>query len=161
MNYGGIDNGVSGTIGILTPSGSVFTETPAKKELNYTKNKSLITRIDSVGLKCLLEKYSDKCFFLIERPMVNPKMFKATISAVRALEATLNVIEILGIPYQYIDSKEWQKNILPSGIKGRDELKLASMNIGYRLFPEHHELITKNKDADGLLIAEYCKRLKQ
>jgi len=47
--------------------------------------------------------------------------------------------------------------LLPQGIKG-DELKVASKDIGCRLFPEHTELIVKHKDADGILIAEYCRR---
>ena len=75
--------------------------------------------------------------------------------AVRAFEATIVALEQLHIPYQYIDSKEWQKALLPKGCKGK-ELKKASHDIATRLFP----VITlkKNEDADGLLIAEYAKR---
>lgn len=152
----GIDNGVSGTIAILSEE-SFVCATPVKKEQNYTKKKDNISRVEVIQLHNLLSAYTDP-IILIERPMVNPKMFKATLSAVRALEATLNVIELLELPYQYIDSKEWQKALLPEGVKGRPELKKASVDIGCRLFPQHREIIEKHGDADGLLIAEYCRR---
>lgn len=153
----GIDNGPTGTIGIITPNFNIFIETPIKKEQNYTKKKGNISRIDVIKLFDLF-KDLENCFALLERPFVNSKMFNATLSSVRALEATLNVIELLKIPYQYIDSKEWQKELLPQGTKGTPDLKKASMDIGCRFFPNHSELIAKHGDADGILIAEYCRR---
>ena len=155
--YIGIDNGVSGTIGIISEKGVSFLETPSKVEQSYTKKKGNITRIDFQKLYILLKGMKD-CHVMVERPMVNPARFKATVSALRAMEATLIVLEILKMPYEYIDSKEWQKALLPQGIKGEAELKKASVDIGRRLFPQHENLIVKHKDADGLLIAEYCKR---
>jgi hypothetical protein len=56
--------------------------------------------------------------------------------------------------YEYIDSKEWQKSLLPKGLKGSEELKKASLDVGKRLFPS----LDIKKDADGLLIAEYLRR---
>ena len=156
MTYIGIDNGVSGTIGIISPDGVVFESTPVKSEQNYTKKKGNITRVDVVELYRLLDGY-DSVMCLIERPMVNPGRFKATLSAIRSLEATLNVLEMLQYPYQYIDSKEWQRELLPKGVKG-EELKTSSRDIGTRLFPSFRDVIHKHKDADGLLIAEYAKR---
>ncbi len=154
----GIDNGVSGTIGVISEEGkSDFYNTPVKSEQSYTKAKQNITRIEVNKLKEILGKYSNAKVF-VERPMVNPKMFKASISAVRSLEATLNVLELLELPYQYCDSKEWQKSLLPKGTKGSPALKKASHDIGIRLFPDHREEIEKHKDADGLLIAEYFRR---
>ncbi len=160
--YVGIDNGVTGTIGVVFPDGtSRLIKVPVHKEQNYTKKKGNISRIKGGELYLFL----DDCvapgvipvFCAIERPMVNPKRFTATISAIRALEATLIVVEMLDLPYMYIDSKEWQKELLPKGCKG-DDLKPASRDIGCRLFPQHREIIEKHKDADGILIAEYLKR---
>ena len=156
--YIGIDNGVSGSIGIIRGEETFFLNTPTKSELNYTKKKAIITRIDHNLLASILAAYKDNCFVILERPMVNPQRFQATTSALRALESTLIVIENLNLPIAYIDSKIWQKMLLPSGIKGSDELKKASMDIGCRLFPQHAENIKKHKDADGMLIAEYCRR---
>ena len=76
------------------------------------------------------------------------------------LEAELCVVEMLSMPHIYIDSKQWQRELLPQGIKGSAELKKASKDIGSRLFPLHTNLITKHKDADGILIA-YWARMNQ
>lgn len=156
MNYIGIDNGTTGTIGVVGDM-SLFVKAPVKKEQNYTKKEGSVSRIDVVKLREILVDIQNP-FALLERPFVNPKMFNATLSAIRALEATLNVIEILNIPYTYIDSKQWQSVMLPSGVKGSADLKKASLDIGCRLFPQHRELIEKHGDADGLLMAEYWRR---
>lgn len=149
----GIDNGVSGTIGIITGDGKALSvKTPTKIEQSYTKAKAKITRIDVVALKELLSKYSIQSRVIIERPMVNPGRFKATVSALRALEATICVLEALHLPFEYTDSKEWQKVLLPKGCSG-DELKKASLDIGNRLYPN---LNLKHEDRDGMLIAHYC-----
>ena len=159
----GIDNGVTGTIGCIFNNKSWFFETYVKKEQNYTKAKGNISRVifKELYLKLwniILECSNPSVMCLIERPMINPTRFKASISAVRALETTLNVIEELELPYQYEDSKAWQKELLPKGIKGNVALKAASKTIGCRLFPQHFELITKHKDADGIFLAEFCRR---
>ena len=161
MYWMGIDNGVSGSIGVVDNEGnSWWFKTPTKSEQSYTKTKQNITRIDVIKLTDILSPFKEGKVFL-ERPLVNPKMFKATMSAIRALEATLNVIEVLQIPLEYVDSKEWQKDLLPSGMKGSSLLKKASKDIGIRLFPKFTEDITKHGDADGLLIAEHFKRINR
>jgi len=162
----GIDNGITGTIGVVRDDGRVrFGAVPTKSEQSYTKTKQNITRIDAVELrKFLLEntehvepfddKVNQKVIVIIERPMVNPGRLKATFSALRALEAVLVVVESLYLPYQYIDSKEWQRALLPAGLE-TEELKKASLQIGTRLFPQ---VESKHKDRDGLLIALYAQR---
>ena len=161
MIFIGIDNGTSGSIAILPERGDskvvpIFIKMPVKKCLNYTKTKQWINRIDTVSLKSLLSPYNPQDIILaMERPMIFPRRFKATISAVRALEATTLVLEDLKIAYDIIDSKVWQKLLLPSGAKG-EELKEASLQVGHRLFPQVD--LGKFKDADGLLIAEYLRR---
>jgi len=155
MNFIGIDNGVSGSIGIINGKGVFFFKTPVKKTLNYTKKKSYVTRIDFPALLELLSQFKDNSFCLIERPMVNPGRFQATASALRAFEATLIVLEELKIPHEVIDSKKWQKEFFPRGLKGTRELKKASIEVGKRLFPEVEPI---HDDFDGLLIAEYCRR---
>lgn len=155
----GIDNGITGSIGYITSEGQFgYYETPIKNELSYTKKKQNISRIDFSRFKILLESIFSKfneysILVILERPMINPMRFNASLSAIRALESTLICLEELKYPYQYIDSKEWQKKLLPEGIKA-EELKKASLDIGKRLFPN----IKFNKDADSLLIAEYGRK---
>ena len=163
--YIGIDNGTSGTIGILGEHNMVFIETPIVKEQSYTKKKEIISRVD---INKLYEVFAEAmnnegcqpsdCMVVMERPMINPEMFKTSMSASRTLEAELCVVEMLSMPHMYIDSKQWQREILPQGIKGSPELKKASRDIGKRLFPVHEFLIDRHKDADGILIAYWARK---
>lgn len=155
--YIGIDNGVSGSIGIITPDTSLFLPTPVFSGQDYTKTKKNITRVDYQKLYALLEEYSNEESVIVglERPMVNPSRFVATTSALRALESTLICLESLSMPYMFLDSKEWQKELLPKGIKGSTELKKASLDIGNRLYPKFKD--SKLKDRDGILIAHFLK----
>lgn len=156
MIYIGLDNGVTGSVGIIIDDMAIYKPTPVRKCLNYTKAKSWITRVDGPLLENFLRDFSGRpCQCLIERPMVNPGRWKATVSALRALETTQTVLEGLKIPYAFLDSKEWQKKLLPAGLE-KEELKLASLQVGMRLFPKVDW--KKFKDADGLLIAEYARR---
>jgi len=149
-----IDNGVSGSISILDEKGlAKWYPTPIKKELNYTKKKAWLNRVDTVALAELLNPYRDEVKICgLERPMINPMRWNASVSAIRALEATLIVLEGLRIPFRYIDSREWQKVMLPSGLKGADELKAAADAVCRRLFPNVE--ICKG-GGDSLLMAKY------
>ena len=161
MLFIGFDNGVTNQgIGVISSSREAqLLKLPIKKELSYTKEAKHISRIDFPELCAVLEtlknNFSNDVFLVgLERPMVNSTRFNASLSAVRALEATLIALEKYQLPYEYIDSKEWQKTLLPKNIKGSDELKRASLDVGKRLFPN----LEIKKDADGLLIAEYLRR---
>ena len=162
--YIGIDNGVTGTIAWMGEGVAAdMIETPVKSEQSYTKEKKNITRIDYPEvvkrLKALTQFLDSpaEALAVIERPMINPMRFPASVSAARSLEATLIAIESLGIPRMYVDSRQWQKALLPHGCKG-PELKYASADIGCRLFPDREKIIGKHKDADALLIAEWARR---
>jgi len=159
--YVGWDNGISGSIAFIVKGSGVATyfQVPTFKEQSYTKKKQQITRLDTNKLRVLLSEYSynSRLRIFLERPYVSPQGFKTTISAVRAMEASLIVIESLGLSYEWIDSRQRQKEMLPAGLKGA-ELKHASKDIGIRLFPHLEEVIIKQKDVDGLLIAEWARR---
>lgn len=162
----GIDNGVTGTIGWVgdgCTAGPSMIKTPVKSEQSYTKAKKNITRVDFIQVQQLLDTLTNHLTFrsdalvVIERPMVNPMRFTASCSALRALESTLIAIETLGLARMYVDSRDWQKVLLPKGCQG-PELKDASEDIGCRLFPECEKIIRKHGDADSLLIAEWARR---
>lgn len=159
--YIGIDNGVSGSIGVVGDDFKpALFHTPTKSEQSYTKTKQLITRVDRSKLFEILNNYGCdlySSFIVLERPMVNPGRFKASMSAIRCLEVTLTVVEQLKIPYQYCDSKEWQKVLIPAGID-KGLLKKVSLEIGKRLFPNID--FKGFTDADGLLMAEWARRTR-
>jgi len=156
--YIGIDNGVSGSIGVLKDDTYLFIKTPTISELDYTKEKKNITRVNFDGLSSLLKFYSDnpsEVLVCLERPMVNPGRWIATSSALRCHEATLIAIQSSGLPYIFIDSKEWQRQFFSKDIC-KENLKSESLRVGNDLFPNYQDY--RHPDRDGLLIAEYCKR---
>jgi hypothetical protein len=159
--YIGIDNGVTGAIGIIFDKTEKYSliPVPTKKEQSYTKKKQNITRICFDKLFAILNdlKHQGNCFICLENPMKNPGRFKASESAIRCLEAEYIAIEQLLIPREFITSKDWQKIYLPKGSKGRAEQKKMSLDIGLRLFPEMTEQIIKQGDADALFIAKYLR----
>lgn len=157
--YIGIDNGATGSIGIVGKELTYyeFMETPVTFGQDYTKTKKNVSRVNVTAFAevvSILKEYG-MCVAVLERPMKNPARFDATCSAMRTLEAELTVLELYEIPYMFIDSKEWQKEMLPKGVTGTKELKKASLDIGKRLFPEIKD---KHPDRDGILIAEYARR---
>lgn len=157
--YIGQDNGVTSTIGILQDDEvAQFIPTPVFRSQDYTKAKKSITRLNVEEYYAILSKYSDRTKYqtllLLERPLVNPTRFNATASALRCHEAMLVCIELLQIPYRFIDSKEWQKYFFPKGV-GAENTKKMSLEIGNRYFPEYKN--EKHPDRDGLLIALYAK----
>lgn len=157
--YIGIDNGVTGSIGIVGKELTYyeFMETPVTFGQDYTKTKKNVSRVNVTALAEVVSTLKEYglCVAVLERPMKNPARFDATCSAMRALEAELTVLELYNVPYMFIDSKEWQKEMLPKRIAGTKELKKASLDIGKRLFPE---INSKHPDRDGILIAEYARR---
>lgn len=156
--YIGIDNGTTGTIGIVGDNVQPqIYHTPVKCEQDYTKAKKNISRLDCEEFMRILKQYfpSDICV-VCERPMINPTRWNASMTAIRCWEAQLIILEVLGISHQFVDSKEWQRMLLPKGIKGSNEQKKASKDIGKRLFPMLANF--KHTDFDGVLIAEYARR---
>lgn len=165
--YIGIDNGSSGSVAVLgLPTGAQFMQVPTIEVQDYTKAKQRTKRLDHAKLLAYLKEIAaaaggaDRLHAVMERPLVNPTMFKTTKSAVRVLEAWLILLEQVGISYRFADSREWQKVVLPQGTTGKDELKQASRDIGTRLYPQFSEVIRKQKDADGLLIAHWAMQAK-
>ena len=163
--YIGIDNGATGTIGLIAGCNYRMYETPVEKKLSYTKKKQFISQLKTFEFQDIIYSFlsetghnENECIVILERPLVNPQLFSASINAVRLFQAQLTILDMMEIPYMYIDSKEWQRTMLPSGIKGTTELKLASMDVGRRLFPSCKDLISMHKDADGILIAEHARR---
>jgi hypothetical protein len=156
--YIGIDNGVTGSIAILNENITEFIKTPVFLTYDYTKKKQKLNRLDCNKFYLLMyEKLIVNPFVFIERPMVNPTRYKATLSAIRCMEATLICLETLKFPYEFCDSKEWQKVMLNNPGKS-DDTKQISRDIGIRLFPGKKDLIIKHGDADSLLMAEYARR---
>lgn len=156
------DNGTTGTIGWRCGCTiNEMIEVPVKKRASFHKSPRSTTIIDVDALEKALRDMLDRakvkpCDVIAyrERPMINPKRWQASMSASRADEAETIVLERMGIEYHYVDSKAWQRHILPSsGKKGTtsDILKAESKDIGCKMFENLSTIINKHGDADGIL----------
>ena len=160
--YIGIDNGVSGSIAIISDENVMLFPTPTTFGQDYTKTKKSVSRVDHTALKALLLNHVSidnlhDVEVVLERPMVNPTRFQASASALRALESTLIALEDLEYSYSFIDSKTWQKKYLSAGIKGAPKLKKDSCDRGVKRFPFLKTQILFQTDADALWIALWAK----
>ncbi len=172
----GIDNGTSGAMCVLRagcghtfkPEVSHFWRTPSLEWRNYQKEIKFTSRLDVPALISKLRPFSnlESVVAVLERPLVNPTRFTASLCAVRCFEATMVVLEQFGIPYRIIDSKEWQSALLPRGIKGPANLKEAGRIWCRSKYPhlayEHDErkpLKYAPDDADAVLIAYYAVQM--
>ena len=167
MIFIGIDNGVSGSIAFIREDKKKrgVHPVPVKNCLDYTKAVRYVTRVDHDSLFTLIETtirdYNNATYvniddvrICIERPMINPMRFRASMGAIRCLENVLIIVEELRLSYSFIDSKEWQRAMLPAGTSKRDDLKKISTEIAERKFPGG--CFRKNKiDGDAYLMTEY------
>ena len=156
------DNGTTGTIGWRYGCTiNEMIEVPIKKRSSFHKEPRSTTVIDVDALEKALRDMLDRAkvkpsdvIAYRERPMINPKRWQASMSASRADEAETIILERMGIEYHYVDSKAWQRHILPSsGKKGTtsDILKAESKDIGCKMFKHLSPIIEKHGDADGIL----------
>ncbi len=167
----GIDNGQSGSIGVIRGKGVAFDVIPTQPYLHYGKKGSIGQRLDRRQLNEMLEAVldantgewpgHDNIRVYIERPF-SGKFINAVVPAHRFFEATIIVMEDFnnkhGLGYEVVDSGKWQKGVL-GNVTGSPELKLASKLRGIQLYPQHRAVIEKQGDADGLLIAHYYHNL--
>ena len=165
--YIGIDNGPTGSIGVITPDYTKLQRTIKISQQDFTKKKQNISRLDRTFFQFFLMEIIgnypkiniNEIFVAFERPFWNPMLnSQSSKSAIWCLADQLAIIEDLMWPHNVYDSKNWQKGLLPEGIKGTKDLKKASLDIGIRLFPNLEEEIKKQKDADGILLAEWARR---
>jgi hypothetical protein len=155
MTIVGIDNGTSGSWAALAPDWVYFHRMPTKVSL-LGKKERRITRIDMPILHEQIYAAKPSKAYL-ERPFTG-RFLNAVLPAQRAFEAVLIALEQARVPYEVVDSKTWQKPLLGT-VKGSENLKKASMDLGCRLYPQLAYQITKHGDADGLLIAHYFARV--
>ncbi len=163
MKIIGLDNGTTGSLSVYDTSLNIMAlhTLPVKKELDYTKKAKHITRIDFPGMCELFARLkkdtNNDIHVYMEKPFTGGAMFmQNSIKAFRCFEAELIALEECGIGYTVINSKDWQKKLIPQGIKGSTELKKASLEIARRLYPYLSEKLNLS-NADSVLIAHHFK----
>ena len=134
-----------------------LTPVPTSMAQDFTKKKQNVTRIQFNVLRSFLSNFPG-AQVVMERPMINPTRYKATLSAVRCIEATLCVLESLDLPEHIIDDRVWKKGLFPAGVKGPAANKQMSTTLGCKRFPELKKQIKMQGDADAMFIADYCRK---
>ena len=154
----GIDNGSTGSIAVLGPSGALFESVPTRDCLHYGKNGTISQRLDGGAFALLIAPFLHDSLdvrVFIERPFTgSPMMIKTMLASHRFFEATIIALEDLKLGYQVVDSREWQAALL-GNVKTSALLKKASKLRGLQLYPALTAAIESHGDADGLLIAHY------
>lgn len=182
--YIGIDNGVTGSIAVVDDVGRLvlYVPTPVEMRQSYTKKKDMFNRVRGDIMHAMLAPFAGKSSVVLERP-VTGFSFKAIRSGTRSDEATAIVLEILGMRYEYVDSGQWQKEMLPhlqapkKAGKGASALekqaiktfndglkkqtKKLSLEVGRKLFPDREFGRSATADADAPLMAEWARRNKR
>lgn len=173
--YLGIDNGSTGSYTFLNGNGELlcFKPVPTFKLKKWTTSSKQghITVIDIESLKRELEliikdKNIDEIVCNIERPAVGFSGWSiwTSLSGVVAWVSVQYVLISLGIKYNTIDSKQWQKLLIPQALGKKDSkkkkrgernkyLKIESDKLARELFPD---ITLKNSgDGDSINIAYY------
>lgn len=156
------DNGTTGWICMLFDDGRVHKhcKVPTREILKYTKAKDhmniiILDELTKLYKQIKKENTDPTIMVYVERPMINSIRFKASMSAVVSYVLTMMALEAAKLPYEWTDSKEWQKAMLPSGIQGSVELKKAAVEVSKRLFPDTKVNVN---NADPVLMAEFYRR---
>ena len=158
MKIIGLDSGTTGSLSVYDTELCIMAlhSLPTKNELSYQKQAKHITRIDFPKLCELLsqiKKGSNDIHCYMERPFTcGSKMINTALISFRCFEAEIIALEECEIGYTVISSKDWQKNLLPKGLKGSKELKKASLDVAKRLYPYLAEKLNLG-NADSVLIA--------
>ena len=136
------------------------------------------TFVDIDALKELLLKVvpsTEHTICYLERPAVNFFMgwqIQSSLSAFGAWQSVLYVLKSLGIECIMIDSKQWQKDLIPQATGKNNKEYLKSLKKGERnkLLKEAadkfaHELFPsiefkESGDGDSICIAEYYRRIQ-
>ena len=160
----GNDNGVTGSIAVISVETGdlvLYKPTPVVKQLSYTKAAKWMNFLDVEKYIDILEPYALNARLFMERPMINPTRWVASASALCCWTLQRYALQTLaeshGLRVEYIDSKQWQKVMLPEGLTTAPVLKQASLDVGNRLFPKQKF----KKDADAALIAEWARQTKR
>jgi crossover junction endodeoxyribonuclease RuvC len=157
----GVDPGLSGAIAIIDEHAQnvVVYDTPT---ITFKKGKKNKTEYNIAAIHCLLCEYRDSqlpvCAFMEKMQSMPPGIrIQATFSLGYCQGLFEGLFAALGIPYQLVISKHWQKHWQITKPKG--DTKAQSYQIASRLFPEAELTGPKGGKKDGrcdaLLIAEW------
>ena len=135
----GIDPGKSGAIVVIFPDG------PDRIRLDQTE-KDVADWLNDVT--------SEKCFCYIEKVNAMPKQgVSSTFKFGKSFGFLIGLLSAFRVPHEFVTPSKWQREM--GCLSGGD--KNVTKQKAQQLFPKTEWKIT-HKEADALLIAEYCRR---
>ena len=150
--YIGVDPGQNGAMAVITPEQIVVFDFDDSFCLKWLKAISNLDIGDSSrGAKAVIEKAT-----AMPKQGVS-SMFKFGTN----YGQWIGRLEVLGIPFDFVTPRKWQKEIYDSMPTKNMDKKALSLDRACRLFPEMREFLSRKKDhgrADALLICEYARR---
>lgn len=157
-----IDNGSSGSIAVLENPDTLhhFGGVISFKQVANGKTGKTLSRLDRTWLRNFLQAYDPAAVRIyLERHFTGSgMMINTVIPAARFEEATVTVIEDLGLPYEIVSCREWQKAAFGPALKTTALLKAASLQKATQLWPAFTPLFQGHGDGDAALIARHYAR---
>ncbi len=153
MIWIGIDNGVSGSIGIISPTGTKMVH--AREYTRKKKRGGL--ELDAAAFKDLILQDGIPHGVVLERPFTGQHR-NVVVSAAHFDSVARTVMELNGIPFIQVDSTDWQRPLLKivrkKGVHA--DTKRVSMEAGVLRWPSLRAQIEDQGDADALFLAVHA-----
>lgn len=183
MIFLGIDNGVTGAVGVINSepweiampgkaSVKVY-KTPVRKTLVGRRKVSVYETSGMFGILESAVAHEDRAFCVLEhaQPMSRWVLDPTTKKKVKRTEGVVSVaryIEGFGIwqgmlvamqiPFEIVHPKVWQKTMLLNDTS-RQHKKSDSVARANRLFPDLRLTPSRHNEADAVCMAEYARRI--
>lgn len=159
MIYIGIDPGLSGAVGLITPESHFVFDTPVVKvEGDKTRHKYMAAAM-AVLLKPFANKEDVLC--ILENVHSMPKQGVASsFNFGEGKGLWEGIIAAYNIPMELVSPQRWKKEIMADQGKEKSAARFKAM----QLFPslsDQLKLVKHDGRAEALLMAEYGRRLRQ
>ena len=153
MIWIGIDNGVSGSNGIITRTG---TQMVNAREYTRKKKRGGL-EVDPIAFTDIVMRHGIPTGIVLERPF-RGKFRNTEVSAAHFDSVARTVFEINSIPFIQVDSTDWQRPLLKVARKKgvNAETKKISLEAGVLRWPELRAQIEDQGDADALFLAVHA-----
>lgn len=155
MIWIGIDNGVSGSIGII----GTGIEPMMVNAREYTRKKKRGgLEVDPTAFLQIITEHGPVSGVVLEKPFRG--QFRNTeVSAAHFDSVARTIMELHQIPFIQVDSREWQKPLLKitqkKGVK--NDTKRISLEAGVLRWPSLRAQIEDQGDADALFLATHAR----
>lgn len=164
MIYIGIDNGLKGCVCIMD-SDVKFYDMPVLEVSINKKNRHVYNLICIKYIfRHIEQRIHEGAHAVIEAVRALPKQSSQSgLSIGYGHGILIGMLVAYGIPYEIVQVRTWQKEFNIYG-KGK-ETKNKAYQVASQMYPELELTTPRGRIIDGrcdaLLMAEYCKRIKQ